>query len=219
MERIELFDRYIDRTLSEAEIVDFNKRLDSDYDFATEFKAYLLIVRGVCQEVEQENIEFWNAMKSMNKTQLQCVIGKKEKSHILKLDFLRERMIWISSMAAMLIVAFGVGWNIYISSQNKLCDVVYSYAYKPIEGARNAGEEYVDLDKLTDEQIKTKIPRMIADFEADEIDSQDWHIDGMTLAMAYLKLHQKNDAVKVLKEMASQSKEPEKYIRLIEQLQ
>ena len=218
MERIELFDKYIAGSLSETEVAEFQKLLDSDEKFATDFNVYLISVRGVCQEAEQENIEFGHAMKSLTKAQLQSIIGKSEKPRIIRPNFFRERMIWISSMAAMLVVAIGIGWNLYTSSQNQLCDVVYSYAYQPIEGDRGDGGKYIELNKLTAEQIEMQLPDMMDAFEADEIDSQDWHIDGMNLAMAYLKLHRKSDAVKVLKIMASEASEPEEYNKLIEQL-
>ena len=218
MERIELFDKYITGSLSEAEVAEFQKFLDSDEEFATKFNVYLISVRGICQEAEQENIEFGHAMKSLTKAQLQSIIGKSEKPRIVRPNFFRERMMWISSMAAMLVVAIGIGWNLYTSSQNQLCDVVYSYAYQPIKGVRGDGSEYLDLNKLTTEQIEMQLPDMTAAFEADEIDSQDWHIDGMNLAMAYLKLHRKSDAVKVLEIMASEASEPEEYNKLIEKL-
>ncbi len=218
MERIDIFDKYIAGKLSESELVEFNKHLDSDEKFATDFKVYIISVRGICQEAEQENIEFGHAMKSMTKAQLQSIIGKSKKPRIVRTNFFRERMMWISSMAAMLVVAVTIGWNLYISSQNHLCDVVYNYAYQPIEGDRGDGTEYIDLNKLTAEQIEIQLPHMKAAFEADEIDSQDWHIDGLNLAMAYLKLHRKKDAVKVLEILAANANEPDEYNRIIEQL-
>ncbi|ROT03935.1 hypothetical protein EEL49_12290 [Muribaculaceae bacterium Isolate-104 (HZI)] len=218
MERIELFDKYIAGTLSKAEVAEFRTRLDSDEKFATDFKVYLISVRGICQEAEQENIEFGHAMKSLTKAQLQSIIGKNEKPRIVRPNIFLERMMWISSMAAMLVVAIGIGWNLYTSSQNHICDVVYSLTYQPIDGDRSDGSEYLDLNELTAEQIEMQLPDMTAIFEADEIDSQDWHIDGMNLAMAYLKLHRKSDAVKVLETMVANSSEPDEYNRIIKQL-
>lgn len=40
----------------------------------------------------------------------------------------------------------------------------------------------------------------------------------MNLAMAYLKLHRKSDAVKVLETIAANSSEPDEYNRIIKQL-
>lgn len=218
MERIELFDKYIAGTLSVTEVAEFKERLNSDENFATDFKVYLISVRGICQEAEQEDIEFGHAMKSLTKTQLQSIIGNSEKPRIVRPNFFRERMMWISSMAAMLVVAIGIGWNLYTSSQNQLCNAVYNLTYQPIEGDRGDGTEYIDLNKLTAEQTETRLPDMKAAFESDEIDSQDWHIDGMNLAMAYLKLHRKSEAIKVLETLAANASEPDEYNRIIEQL-
>lgn len=219
MERIELFDIYIAGKMSESEKVKFKKSLDSDEKFATDFKVYLISVRGICQEVEQENIEFGHAMKSMTKEQLQSIIGKSEKPRIVRPNFFRERMMWISSMAAMLIVAIGIGWNLYTSSQNQLCNTVYNLTYRPIEGYRSDGKKkYVNLNELTAEQIEIKLPCMKTTFESDKIDSQDWNIDGMNLAMAYLKLHRKKEAIKVLETLAANASVPDKYNLIIEQL-
>lgn len=217
MEKIELFDKYIAGKLSEAEVTEFKNRLNSDEKLATEFNVYLISVRGICQEAEQENIEFGHAMKSLSKAQLQSIIGKSETRRIARPNFFRERMMWISSMAAVLVVAVTIGWNLYTSSQNQLCNAVYNLTYQPIEDDRGNGK-YIDLNKLTAEQIETRLPDMKAAFESDEIDSQDWHIDGMNLAMAYLRLHRKSDAVKVLETIAANSSEPDEYNRIIKQL-
>ena len=218
MEKIELFDKYIAGKLSEAEVTEFKNRLNSDENFATDFKVYLISVRGICQEAEQEDIEFGHAMKSLTKTQLQSIIGKGEKPRMVRPNFFRERMMWISSMAAVLVVAVTIGWNLYTSSQNHLCDVIYNYAYQPIGGDKGDGTGYIDLNNLTAEQIETRLPDMKAAFESDEKDSQDWHIDGMNLAMAYLRLHGKSDAIKVLETLAANASEPDEYNRIIEQL-
>lgn len=221
MERIELFDKYVQGALSDAQRSEFDQRLETDVDFASEFKVYLLTIDGICREAHQDDLDFGHAIKSLSKSQLQSIIGKTNRPNIIHRSFFRERMMWISSMAAMLIIAVGIGWNLYTTSQNHLCDVVYSNTYQPIEGEdRGADErEYLNLNMLSNAQIEAKIPQLRLAFESDEVDSQDWHIDGMTLSMAYLKLHQKNHAIEILKKMARKTSEPETYNRLIEQLQ
>lgn len=223
MERIELFDQYILGKLSANEVSDFKKRLEADDDFAAEFRIYLISVKGICQEVEQANIEFGYAMKSLTEAQLQSIIGKSEKPRTVRLNAFRERVMWISSMAAVIMVAIAIGWNLYTTSRHQrladdahLCEVIYSYEYRPIEGDRGDGGEYVNLNSLTDDQVERLIPKMTSAFETDETDSQAWHIDGTNLAMAYLKLHRRDDAVRVLKDMAAKTAEPERYNRLIE---
>ena len=45
MERIELFDKYIKDQLSPKERNEFDARLESDKEFASDFKVFLLAVR------------------------------------------------------------------------------------------------------------------------------------------------------------------------------
>ncbi len=236
MERIDSFDNYIRGSLSEKDKADFENHLDKDSVFAEEFKVYLLAVRGICQEAMQDDIEFGHAMKSLTKAELQSIIGKKEKPRAGRPDMFRQRILWISSMVAMLIVAVAIGWNYYTyytasqdqlltaenricDAETRICDIVYGYAYIPLEGDRGDEKEYVNLNELTDQEIEARIPEMRKAFDEDETDSQDWHIDGKTLAMAYLKLHRKNDALVVLRIMAEKSSDPQPYNRLIEQLE
>lgn len=79
MERIDLFDRYIKGELSEDENNKFKERLESDEDFASDFRIYSLSVIGICKEAEQDNADFGCAMKHLTKEQLFDIIGRKEK--------------------------------------------------------------------------------------------------------------------------------------------
>lgn len=79
MERIDFFDRYIKGELSEEENRKFKERLESDEDFASDFRIYSLSVIGICKEAEQDNADFGSAMKHLTKEQLFDIIGRKEK--------------------------------------------------------------------------------------------------------------------------------------------
>ena len=79
MERIDLFDRYIKGELSEEANRKFKERLESDEDFASDFRIYSLSVVGICKEAEQDNADFGSAMKHLTKEQLFDIIGRKEK--------------------------------------------------------------------------------------------------------------------------------------------
>ena len=91
---IELFDRYVDDRLSIEEKKSFDKRLRSDKNFAMDFRIYLFTLKGVCQEAEQDNIEFGHAMKNISKEELLSIIGRSSKPRIMRLNYLRERMAW-----------------------------------------------------------------------------------------------------------------------------
>lgn len=79
MERINLFDRYINGELSEEENRTFKERLESDDDFVLDFRIYSLSIVGICKEAEQDNADFGSALKRITKEQLFDIIGRKEK--------------------------------------------------------------------------------------------------------------------------------------------
>lgn len=207
--------------MSEAEKNRFNERLQSDEAFAAAFRTYLITVRGICRKAQEHDIEFGHALESMSKERLKAIIGKGEGKPVrMRRRFPRERVMWLSGVAAILIVAVGLGWHLFTIQQNHLCDVVYENAYQPLYESRGDGEGYIDLDlnTMTLDRIEAEIPTLKSAFEADEVDSQNWHIDGVTLAMAYLKLHRKQDALAVLEQLAEGSGNQDEYVKLIRQL-
>ena len=77
MEKQELFDNYILGKLSPEQIVDFEKRMANDSDFATEYKLHLMTINGIREEEEQDCFEFGLAMRSLTKEELKDIVGKK----------------------------------------------------------------------------------------------------------------------------------------------
>lgn len=203
-DNIDIFDRYVKGEMSSAEIASLKSRLRNDKDFAQELREYALIVRGVCQEAEQNDIDFGHALKSISKDELRQIIGEPRKEK--KPTFFRERMMWIASMAAMMVIAVTIGWSLYSSSQAQLCDMAFYYNYTHIDGSRGVeGEEYTNLSVLSKDEVKKLIPVLQSSFEAAEVGTQDWQIEGWNLAMAYLKVHDKKNAVKTFKALNEHS--------------
>lgn len=121
MERIDLYDKYINDQLSDKERDEFDARLKSDKEFASDFKIYLFTVDGVCLEAHQDNLDFGLAMKSLSKDKLKEIIGKQDvasqvaasaecKSEIVKPKVIRFKpWIWqVASIAAVVIIAFTI---------------------------------------------------------------------------------------------------------------
>lgn len=77
MDRIDLFDRYIFGQLSKEEKESLEHQMSADSNLASEFNAYLLCVKGVRKEAEQDNIDFYQAMKHISRKELSEIIGKK----------------------------------------------------------------------------------------------------------------------------------------------
>lgn len=75
MKNIILFDQYIFGELSADEEKDFISRLKNDSELAVEFQTYLSIVKGVCLEAQQDDLEFGAAMKNISKEELREIMG------------------------------------------------------------------------------------------------------------------------------------------------
>lgn len=75
MKNIILFDQYIFGELSADEEKDFISRLKNDSELAGEFQTYISVVKGVCLEAQQDDIEFGVAMKNISKEELREIMG------------------------------------------------------------------------------------------------------------------------------------------------
>lgn len=257
MERIDLYDKYINDQLSEKERADFDARLESDENFASDFKVYLFTVDGICREAHQDNLDFGLAMKSLSKYKLKEIIGNdrarknpwdnnelpglRADRHIvlralrpLNVD-LNENVrasespssqyttsspitnsgdsserkpsknrswIWqAASIAAVAIIAFTVVLNIEKNARYSVDNVIYACAEINPDLVR-AGGEPLDVKSMSDDELKAKLPELISFYQlasnTDEVAD-----NGYALAMAYLRLHDRDNAKVILEQLVS----------------
>lgn len=214
MERIDLYDKYINDQLSEKERVDFDARLETDEDFASDFKVYLFTVDGICREAHQDNLDFGLAMKGLSKDQLKEIIGKQdvgskaaasiaESSEIEKPKVLRFKpWMWqAASIAAVVIIAFTVVFNIEKAARYSVDNAIYACAEINPDLVR-AGGEPLDVKSMSDDELKAKLPELISLYQSasntDEVAD-----NGYALAMAYLRLHDRDNAKVILEQLVS----------------
>lgn len=215
MERIELFDSYIKDQLSEAERLEFEARLKSDEDFASEFNVYLLTVVGICREAEQDNLDLGIAMKRLTKEQLREIIGKETSNDSAlpsvastpkapnagkKRIFRVGSWIWqATSIAAVVIIAFTAVLRIEKNAQYAVDNAIYASADITPDLSRN-GSETIDVASFTDEELKSKLPSLEKYYQT--ADNPDEIADnGYVLGMVYLKLHDREKAAIILTEL------------------
>lgn len=214
MERIDLYDKYINDQLSDKERADFDARLESDEDFASHFKVYLFTVDGICREAHQDNLDFGLAMKGLSKDQLKEIIGKQdvgstaaasiaESSGIEKTKVLRFRpWMWqAASIAAVVVIAFTVVLNIEKTAGYSVDNAIYACAEINPDLVR-AGGEPLDVKSMSDDELKAKLPELISLYQSasntDEVAD-----NGYALAMAYLRLHDRDNAKVILERLVS----------------
>lgn len=196
MERIELFDKYISGEMSEAEVADFKRKLSEDKDFSSDFQIYKMVVRGICKEEDEKEAELDNAFKSLSKDDLRKIIGPK--LTIVKGGKPKAKIVymasWVASVAAVVAIAFTLTFNIQRSARNSVDDVMFDCYYSPIS---RGGEDVVDLSKASEAEIKKQLPTMLEAYKKAS-DEQELSSYGINLAMVYLKIHNRDNARKVL---------------------
>lgn len=103
---------------------------------------------------------------------------------------------WIYSISAAAAILACVLVPAYNSMNNKLCDGALLASNQYIVPARGG----FDVGSATTEEIKTELPNLEKNY-SQAADDEEMREAGWTLVQAYLKLHKKGDAVKVLKEL------------------
>lgn len=220
MNTYELFDKYIEGTLSEEEHNNFEGRLESDKNFAQEFELYLITVNGIIKEEENDCVEFGVALKSLTKEELEAIVGKKKrKGKLLNLN----RYLWPLSSAAILIIAFTLTLHQQRINNNKVDNLIFAFSPEPIFVGRGGATEYLvgrggaaeDLETIefklpldNEGELKAFIPQL-KDLYANSQTEQEQITNGKGLAMVYLKCHNRKDAVKVLRELIEKFKNDE----------
>lgn len=207
MDNIELFDSYIKEELSQQERVEFDNRLKSDKEFATEFKLFLFSVNGICRETEQDDKDFEIAMKKLTKEQLQEIIGTRKLAEIpvttepsKGLRF--KTWMWqATSIAAVVVIAFTFVFQFERQSQYNVDNAIYAFADEEVIcSTSRGGAEQVDITKLNDEELSDTLPELVKLYN-NATDEQEVADNGYVLVMAYVRLHNRGKARDILAEL------------------
>lgn len=191
---IELFDGYIDETLSPQDKEAFEQRLKEDKEFAQEFRIYLFVLDGIYKEAEQENLDFGIAMKRIGKEDLKRILQRGKKKR-----FSFRNLLWAGSVAAMFIIGIFTVFTVRKAGMNRVDDLIVAYNDLP---ALNRGGE---PDILGEKHFESRADDIVSlekaykAVPADEV--QDGEEAGMRLAMAYLKKHDRKKAKALLEEL------------------
>lgn len=217
MERIELFDNYINNQLSDAQRSEFDARLESDEEFASDFKVYLLTVNGICREAHQDNLDFGMAMKSLSKEKLKEIVGMRNlespevssSGKSVKILRFKPWMWQVASIAAVVVIAFTVVFNIEKNARYSVDKAIYACAEISTDLTRD-GSEILDIQSMTDEELTNKLPILVANYNSAQ-SYDDIADNGFALAMAYLRLHDRENAKEILQKLVSQFEDNSEY--------
>ena len=182
--------------MSDKEVAEFKRKLSEDKDFSSDFQIYKMVVKGIVMEENDKEAELDNAFKNLSKDDLRKIVGPKKT--IAKTSMSKAKIVymasWITSVAAVAIIAFSLTFNIQRSARNNVDDIMFDCYYSPVS---RGCEDIVDLSKASEAEIKKQLPKMEKVYNK-ATDEQDISSYGINLAMVYLKIHDRDNARKVL---------------------
>lgn len=200
MENQELFDKYIKGLLSELEKTEFESRLMNDNALTSEFKTYLFTVKGIQNEEAQDCADFGTTMKKLTKEQLQEIVGVKAKpkqKNVLKFS----PWLWSSiSAAAVIAIVVTISFRFISNKDAQIVDYVLATNDIPtISKGVDATIGYSIRD-LSEDDVKNILPEFEHLYKS-STDDQTIQINGFNLALVYIKLGEKQNAIDVLNEL------------------
>ena len=196
MDNIDLFDRYISGNLTAEEKAAFDNQLAADTDFATDFRLYKTTVRGIIKEEIERKRELEEAFKELNEEGLMEIIGKKKNQESLpkKEKKVISMTSWISSVAAIMIIAFSVTYSITQSANENVDSVLFECYYNPVSRSASGG---VNLSEASSQELQRALPTLVQEYNKAS-EEQAISEQGINLAMVYVKLHDRKKAKEIL---------------------
>ncbi len=223
-----LFDSYMKGLLSKPARKLFDLCLSNSEDFASNFKVYIFTVDGICREAHQDNLDFGVAMKHLTKDQLKEIVGKGKlgnegidsithksehgktrdigiaaftQSEHTKSNWCKTWGWQVASIAAVVIIAFTAVLRVEKNARNSVDNAIYACAEINPDLVR-AGGKTIDITALSDEELKAQLPELINHYQSAS-NPDDVADNGYALAMAYLRLHDRDNAKVILEQLVS----------------
>lgn len=163
-----------------------------------------IIIDGLIKEAEQDNADFAAAMRKMSDKEFQEMVYQPV-VHKSRFKIFRPWITAVASAAAVILIVLIPSIN---SMNARLCDSALYMSEAYITAPKGG----FDISSASITQIKEELPNLERQYENTiDTDGKSVHYRdgfqdaGWTLAVAYLKLHKKSDAIKVLKTLASQA--------------
>ncbi|MBR5086603.1 MAG: hypothetical protein IKX31_06325 [Muribaculaceae bacterium] len=225
---IELFDAYLNNTLSDAVRAELEKRLNYDEALREEFQKHKLFVATLQATCSDTNQEFENAMKNISDEDFQHILNEKKSNNANKEENKsKSRMVplktvyrWMSAAAVVLIFA-GIGNIFYNKSKTEelLCaTVVDSYDFNSAvttQISRGGSSSVISIDNVDDEVkddykqaiyfIKNnnteKAIKILEKLYSDPDQLQTKDLFATKLAYAYTKNRDIKNATRIIKEV------------------
>lgn len=172
----------------------------------------ILAEEAVRRKAEEENIEMGVALRNISEEELKRILrGDRPAKRSGRL--FRERLLWGLSVAALLAVAIALPLGVERKAGEKIDDLVYAYNV-PSRGLSKGGEEVLDIETLSDAGLEESMDKLEEAYQKAST-AQETAITGKTLALAYIRLHNRDEARRVLESMIDRLQGDEDYLPIV----
>lgn len=209
---IDVFDAYLNGTMSDAEKSVFEAQLKADKNLSQEFAIHKEIIAGIQRAGANADLEFENALLHLSDEEMEKIVERRTKANKTtpqgRVVPMRKIYGWVAAAAAVVFIA-GVGGYQYQQQQtkNKLCDAIFTAGFNPDMTMTRSGDiseskSYSDaVNKLKNGETESAINALEKLYEKADDDMKIEY--GTSLAYAYVKAHNLEKAWDIINKVKS----------------
>lgn len=197
-DNIEMYDAYLNGTMSDTDKSAFESQLKADANMCQEFSIHKELIAGLQLAGAEADKEFENALKHLSDQEMERITKRKRNKNETapqgRVVPLRKVYSWAAVAAAVVMIAGAGGYQYnQVQTRNRLCDAIFTAGFNPDmtltrSGDQRDAEAYSDaINKLKKGETKEAISTLEKLYtEADD----EMRIEyGTTLAYAFVKAH------------------------------
>lgn len=215
-DNIDMFDAYLNGTMSDTDRAALEARLNADADLSREFSVHKELIAGLQQAGTDANQEFENALKHLSDQEMKKIT---ERATIRNKTIPQGRVVplrkvysWVAVAAAVVMIAGAGGYQYHqIQTRNRLCDAIFTAGFNPDMTLTRSGDQ---RDSKAYSEAINKLKNgdtvdAISAFEKLYSEANDeMRIEyGTSLAYAYVKAHDLDKAWETINSVKSISQQ------------
>ena len=215
-DNIDLFDAYLNGTMSDTDKSAFETQLKADANLRQEFSIHKELVAGLQHSGSLADKEFENALKHLSDQEMEKIT---ERATIRNKTIPQGRVVplrkvysWVAVAAAVVMIAGAGGYQYHqIQTRNRLCDAIFTAGFNPDMTLTRSG------DQRDSEAYSEAINRLKNGETVDAISAleklyteanDEMRIEyGTSLAYAYVKAHDLDKAWETINSVKSISQQ------------
>lgn len=197
-DNIEMFDAYLNGTMSDTDRSVFESQLKADANLCREFSIHKELIAGLQSAGAEADQEFENALKHLSDQEMERITERKRNKNETatqgRVVPLRKVYSWVAVAAAVVMIAGAGGYQYQqIQTRNKLCDAIFTAGFNPDMTLTRSGDQSdavaysAAINKLKEGETEEAIS--ILEKLYSEANNEMRIEYGTTLAYAFVKAH------------------------------